>query len=71
MTALNYIGLDGEYLELDAADAADKELCRRLVDEIARASAMGYDGYKKHLIQNGKYQDGRPTERNNGGEDPS
>ena len=55
MTVLNYIGAEGEYLELAYDDSMNQNLCRRWLDEVAKARQMGYEKYKASLIQNGKY----------------
>jgi hypothetical protein len=64
MSVLNYTGADAEYLELAYDDGMNQSLCRRFLDEVAKAREMGHEKYKASLIQSGKYVAGGAGRKN-------
>ncbi|MGI8890092.1 MAG: hypothetical protein ACR2G0_04830 [Chthoniobacterales bacterium] len=59
MAALNVVHAGGEYWELWHGDGFNVETSRAVVEAWQEAKQLGYEGYKKKLISEGKYRQGR------------
>ncbi|OPZ06334.1 MAG: hypothetical protein BWZ10_02968 [candidate division BRC1 bacterium ADurb.BinA364] len=56
MAALNFVRMDSEYWELWEADGLDAETCRRVQAAVDEARSLGYEAYKRRLIETGRYR---------------
>ena len=56
MAALNFVHVDAEYWELWEADGMNAETCRKVQGAVDDARRLGYEGYRKKLIETGRYR---------------
>ena len=56
MSTLNFVRADAEYWELWEADGMSSETCRKVQAAVDEARGLGYDAYKKKLIETGRYR---------------
>ena len=59
MAALNLVHAEAEYWELWHGDGFDPAIARNAAEAWREARQLGYEGYKKKLISEGKYRAGR------------
>lgn len=56
MAALNIVHAQGDYWELWHGDGFDPKTCEAISQTWDQAKRLGYEGYKKQLVSQGKYR---------------
>jgi len=59
MAALNIVHAGGEYWELWRGDGFSPEISAEAAEAWQEAKELGYEGYKKKLVAEGKYRQHR------------